>query len=228
MTDLRTRLAEDTGVAVTEVSPIGGGHGARHFRARLADGRELFVKAAGDVGQEGLEAEARGLRWLAEADAIGVAEVISLHNGLLAVLWINEASPGRATAERFGRELARLHAAGADRFGAPWPGFIASLPLPNRQADSWPSWYAQCRLLPYCRLARDAGTFGPSDVALLESVADRIAELAGPAEPPARIHGDCWSQHCTRSHHSPVERRQPAQRRGRARASRPPTCSTTE
>jgi fructosamine-3-kinase len=194
MTDLRSRLAEDTGVAVTQVSPIGGGHGARHFHARLADGRQLFVKTAqGAVGHASLEAESRGLRWLAEAAAIGVPEVISLHNGLLAVLWIHQAGADRAAVERFGRELARLHATGADRFGAPWPGRIASLPLPNTEAASWPSWYAQYRLLPYCRLARDARTLGPADVALVESVAGRIAELAGPAELPARIHGDCWS-----------------------------------
>src|SRR5215467_8531939 len=86
VTDLGVRLAEGTGVAVTNVSPVGGGHGARHFRARLADGRELFVKAAASVAAgEALEAEARGLRWLAEAAAVPVPEVISLHNGLLAV-----------------------------------------------------------------------------------------------------------------------------------------------
>ncbi len=67
------------------------------------------------------------------------------------------------------------------------------MPLPNDEASSWPAWYAEARLLPYCRLARDAGTLGASDVALIEAVASRIGELAGPAEPPARIHGDCWS-----------------------------------
>jgi fructosamine-3-kinase len=194
VTELGARLAECTGVAVTNVSPVGGGHGARHFRARLADGRELFVKAAvGAASHEALEAEVRGLRWLAEAAAAPVPEVISFHNGLLAVLWVHQASPDRAAAERFGRELARLHIAGARRFGAPWPGFIASLPLPSAEADSWPSWYAQSRLLPYGRLARDEGALSSSDVALIESVASRLAGLAGPAEPPARIHGDCWS-----------------------------------
>ncbi|HWN59572.1 MAG TPA: fructosamine kinase family protein, partial [Streptosporangiaceae bacterium] len=38
-----------------------------------------------------------------------------------------------------------------------------------------------------------AGTLGRSECDLIESVADRIADLAGPAEPPSRIHGDCWS-----------------------------------
>jgi fructosamine-3-kinase len=192
--DLRARLVEGSGVAVTNVSSVGGGHGARHFRARLADGRELFVKAAaGPAAQATLEAEVRGLRWLAEAAAAPVPEVVSFHNGLLAVLWVHQASPDPAAAECFGRELARLHMAGARRFGAPWQGFIASLPLPNAEADSWPSWYAQSRLLPYCRLARDAGTLGSADVALIESVAGRLTGIAGPAESPARIHGDCWS-----------------------------------
>ena len=86
-----------------------------------------------------------------------------------------------------------MHAAGADRFGAPWPGFIASLPLPNDQADSWPAWYAEHRLLPYCPAgARRRHADGPRRDA--DRVGGgRIGELAGPAEPPARIHGDCWS-----------------------------------
>jgi len=99
-------------------------------------------------------------------------------------------------AQRFGRELARMHAAGADRFGAPWPGFIASLPLPNdgrEHGAAWPDWYASQRLLPYLRRAADAGALGPAHVRAVEAVIARIGELAGPAEPPARIHGDCWS-----------------------------------
>ena len=104
--------------------------------------------------------------------------------------------PGPAAAERFGRDLARLHGAGAEAFGAPWPGFIASLPLDNEPArgpEAWPQWYANRRLLPFLRRAADAGTLAPADVRLVESVADRIGDLAGPAEPPSRVHGDCWS-----------------------------------
>ncbi len=183
------------GAAVRELCQIGGGHGALHYRAVLADGRELFVKAAAAAAGAGdaLTAEANGLRWLGEATAAPVPELIFISQNLLATRWLLQASPDRAAAERFGHELASLHAAGAGSFGAPWPGFIASLPLPNDQEHSWPSWYARHRLLPYCRIGRDAGALGPADVALIESVADRIGDLAGPAEPPSRIHGDCWT-----------------------------------
>jgi fructosamine-3-kinase len=144
-------------------------------------------------GAEGFEAEARGLRWLGEAGAVPIPEVIGWDETALVISWRPAEAPSRPAAERFGRDLARMHAAGAESFGAPWPGVIAGLPLGNEAADSWPEWYATERLLPYARLARDTGWLTSADVQLVETVADRIADLAGPAEPPSRIHGDCWS-----------------------------------
>ena len=198
MTDeaaVRAELAGATGTAVVQFRALGGGHGARHYGARLADGRELFVKSAPAVSDAAgaLTAEANGLTWLAQAAAVPLPEVITIRKGLLAAAWLTAAGPDRAAAERFGRELAWLHAAGASSFGAPWPGFIASLPLPNEAASDWPAWYVTSRLLPYCRQGRDAGVLSGAEVTLIESVAGRIADLAGPAEPPSRIHGDCWS-----------------------------------
>ena len=66
-------------------------------------------------------------------------------------------------------------------------------PGPHRGPPSWPDWYAQCRVLPYLRMAVDAGTLNSADASLVESATARAASLAGPAEPPSRIHGDCWS-----------------------------------
>ena len=183
-----------TGLAVLGWRSLGGGHGAAHYWCRLSDGRELFVKSAytGEGGAE-LAAEANGLHWLGAAGTVAIPQVAFCDQGLMGVAWIPSGGADRTAAEVFGRELARMHAAGADQFGAPWPGFIASLPLPNDRAGSWPTWYAEHRLLPYARVARDTGTLGAADVTLIESVAGRIEKLAGPAEPPARIHGDCWS-----------------------------------
>jgi fructosamine-3-kinase len=142
-----------------------------------------------------LHSEAGGLRWLAGAGAVPVPDVLGCDQNALVLSWVPEGSPAPAAAERFGRDLARLHASGAEAFGAPWPGFIASLPLDNEQArgaDAWPEWYASRRLLPFLRRAADAGTLTRDDVTLVESVIARIAGLAGPAEPPSRVHGDCW------------------------------------
>jgi fructosamine-3-kinase len=201
------RIGRLTGAAVREVHHLGGQPQWGHYRVVLADGRMAFAKvAAGSLGGglDGVfEAEARGLRWLADAGAVPVPDVLGWDASAVAVSWLPGEAPSAAAAEGFGRDLARLHLAGSARFGAPWPGFIASLPLGSGAGsradggadagDSWPQWYARERLLPYARRALDAGTLHAADMPLLELVASRAGVLAGPAEPPSRIHGDCWS-----------------------------------
>ncbi len=206
------RLGELIGTAVTAAHDLGGQHGVRHYRLSLADGRSAFAKVVGNgldgataarraaaehnpAGGSGFAAEAAGLRWLAEADATAVPLVLACTGDCLVIDWMEAGQPSRDAAVRFGRELAGLHAAGADRFGAPWPGVIAGLPLDNeaRDDDRWADWYAARRVLPYARLGRDAGTLTAADVAVIESACARFADVAGPAEPPARLHGDCWS-----------------------------------
>ncbi len=75
----------------------------------------------------------------------------------------------------------------------PQDGFIATLPLPNRTAPTWPEFYATRRVLPYLKLAADRGHIEEADAAQVETVVGGITELAGPEEPPARLHGDLWS-----------------------------------
>jgi len=176
------RIATLLGTGVTRVRGLGAQHRWRTYRATLADGREVFVKAA-DCPLGGLlPAEARGLRWLAGAD-MPVPDVLGYDQSTLVLSWLQAGRPGPAAARRFGR----------DRFGAPWEGFIASLPLDNTMGGSWPAWYARRRIAPFLRRAADSGALTAADVRLIETVMARMGDLAGPAESPARIHGDCWS-----------------------------------
>ena len=99
---------------------------------------------------------------------------------------------------RFGRDLAALHAAGAPAFGAPPPNgpvdaFIGLAPMRNEPADDWPRWYAEQRVLPYLRRAVDQGTVRIGEATVVERLCEELPGLAGPAEPPARLHGDLWS-----------------------------------
>jgi fructosamine-3-kinase len=191
--EVAARLGRLAGAPVREVRRVGGQHLWGHYQLRLADGRLAFAKVAGRDAGGVFEAEARGLRWLADAAAVPVPEVLGWDASALAVSWVPGEVAAAAAAERFGADLARLHRAGSAGFGAPWPGFIASLPLGNDAGESWPEWYARERLLPYVRRAFDAGALAAADVRLLETVAGAAGELAGPAEPPSRIHGDCWA-----------------------------------
>ncbi|MGV9381321.1 fructosamine kinase family protein [Nonomuraea sp. NPDC003707] len=164
---------------------LGSSHGRRLLKGVLDDGREVFAKTG--AASEVFASEAAGLRWLGEAAV--VPEVVEVGPDRLVLSWVREEAPSAAAAERFGRSLARLHGAGAVGFGAPWPGFIADLPMDNSPCSDWPGFYASRRVLPFLRQAR----LPASDAALVERAVERFAEVAGPAEPPARIHGDLWN-----------------------------------
>jgi fructosamine-3-kinase len=165
---------------------LGASHEWTLHRGRLTDGRTVFIKRA--TGHAGVfAAEAAGLRWLGEAGAVPVPEVVSVDEGSLVISWVEADRPTPQAAERFGRDLAALHTSGADAFGAPWPGFIAELPLDNTPSGDWAEFYGRRRLAPFLAGLDDEA------VRLVERVIDALDRLAGPPEPPSRIHGDLWS-----------------------------------
>lgn len=136
-------------------------------------------------------AEAAGLRWLAEADAVRLPRVHGADDTWLVLDRVAESTPSHA--EEFGRDLARLHAAGAPAFGAPPPdgltdAWIGTAPMRNSPGDSWAEWYAEHRVLPYVRMTSEI-----LDTDVFERACTRIPAIAGPPEPPSRLHGDLWN-----------------------------------
>jgi fructosamine-3-kinase len=178
-------LAGALGRAVVDLRPVAGGDLNDAYAARLADGETVFVKTRAGAAPGEFATEAEGLHWLAAAHALRVAEVLAVGDDWLALRWIERGRLDAAGEEELGRGLAALHRAGAPAFGGPRPLRLGPLELPNEPTGDWPSFYAQRRLLP---LAARAGL--ADDV---ERVCARIAELTGPPEPPARLHGDLWS-----------------------------------
>ncbi|MEV0427665.1 fructosamine kinase family protein [Micromonospora sp. NPDC050495] len=178
-------------------TPVSGGDICAASRLTLDDGHSVFAKTWPErVGRPApagfFAAEAAGLRWLREAGAVAVPEVVVALPELLALDWIEPGEPTPEAAERFGRELAALHRAGAPAFGADWTGFIGALPQDNTlDPGPWSAWFARRRLLPYLRMSVDDGALGTKEAGLVEQVIDWIGAFGGD-EPPARIHGDLW------------------------------------
>ncbi|MER7481914.1 fructosamine kinase family protein [Streptomyces sp. NPDC126510] len=187
--DLVARL---TGRAVSGERPLSGAL----TEVTLVDGRVLVVKRSGAPGAA--RAEAAGLRWLSAAGSVRLPEVHGHEDGLLIIDRVAQGRPDRAAAVRFGRDLAALHAAGAPAFGAappdgPVDAYIGLAPMRNEPDADWPRWYAGQRVLPYLRRAVDRGALRAAEAAVVERLCERLPELAGPGEPPARLHGDLWS-----------------------------------
>ncbi|MFF4759518.1 fructosamine kinase family protein [Streptomyces sp. NPDC001292] len=190
--DPAAAAARLTGRAATGRRPSA----ANPTEVTLDDGGVVVVKRG--ENPQAVRAEAAGLRWLAEARAVRVPAVHGHDHRWLVTDRVPSGRPGPGAAVRFGRDLAALHAAGAPAFGAAPPGgpreaYIGLAPMLNVPGTDWPRWYAEHRVLPYLRRAVDAGTLRPAEAAVIERVLERLPELAGPAEPPARLHGDLWN-----------------------------------
>lgn len=188
------QVAEVTGTPVRSIRPLGGSGFGRAFRAVLADGRELFAKA-GEPLPGAFAHEADGLRSLGSVPGgVRTGSVIAVDDRLLLLDWVDQQGPSKAAAAEFGRRLAITHRAEPVGFGREVDGAIASEPLPAGSGyASWSEFYGSARLGPFIDRATTRGRLAERDRRPLQQVIDELPRLAGPAEPPALLHGDLWS-----------------------------------
>lgn len=158
-----------------------------------------FVKSNPSAPDGFFEAEAAGLRWLADADGARIAQVRSASAGRIELERIETTRPTADAARDFGRALAVTHRAGADEFGSPpagWDGplFIGRRALPRVTDTSWGRFYAEGRVLPYLEPAIRAGHLRDDEAGVVRDACAVVADGAFDDDaPPARIHGDLWS-----------------------------------
>jgi len=199
--ELAAELGRVLGSPIARSSGLGGGSINDAAQVTLADGRELFVKTNPDSPPTMFAAEARGLRWLAEARALRLPEVVAVSGPddpvqFLVLEVVRRGRPANHFDEALGHGLAALHRFGAPGFGIDHDNFIGSLPQANSPASdpaSWPVFYRERRLEPQLRMATDHGRASARMKRDFARVFTELPDLCGPPEPPARLHGDLWS-----------------------------------
>lgn len=176
------------------------------------DGK-VFTKRSSDPGQT--HYEAAGLRWL-ESGGAKTPEVVDVGEWSLSTRFVESLGASPEAAKELGRMLARMHASGAPRFGAPPTGFpegvtgsaevvtgwMGRAPLPLLMSEPeggslWGQFYSQFRIRPYV-----SDVFTVSQKAEIEELCELLE--AGVFDHPqpsavqeagygaARIHGDLW------------------------------------
>lgn len=201
MERLEQAIGAALGAEVVAAERVPGGDLNEAWRMRLrGDGvpEWVFVKTAADAPDGGYAAEAAGLTWLGAAPgAPAVPDVLHVEDRgtvrFLVLAWIEPDRSTELDEELLGRGLAALHGAGAPAHGSGETLHIGPLTLPDPPTDTWAECYAEQRLRPLIEHARTAENLPPTDAATIERVCARLPELAGPIEPPARLHGDLWA-----------------------------------
>lgn len=164
--------------------------------------------------QADLRDEAAALMWLAQAEKTGgihVAAVLQASPHTLQEERVQEAPPSKQAAEKIGRGLAYLHAAGASWWGAPppgmrGPGYVIGDTLTEvvrdekYAASTWGAYFAKTRIEPFVAQLTAQGFFSPQQQRSFVAVCTRLrAGDFDSAQPtlvgshPARLHGDLWT-----------------------------------
>ncbi len=78
-------------------------------------------------------------------------------------------------------------------FGLERDNFIATIPQSNKPHSTWASFYRAERLEPLVRLAVDKQLLTDDAASVFDRLFERLPDLVGLAEPPARLHGDLWN-----------------------------------
>ncbi len=204
--ELASAIGTAMGARVAKHTSLAGGDINRAHQVELDTGRRVFVKTNPRSPKGMFQAEARGLEWLREADAIRIPRVIAVskeEGPQFLVLELIESARGRVRDfdERLGRGLAVLHRfapsandrdRGASGFGLDHDNFIGRLPQANASRDRWGTFYAEQRLLPQLAMATQRGVATHAMKIGIEAVCNRIDAMVGPDEPPCRLHGDLW------------------------------------
>ena len=183
-------------------APVGGGSINQAYRlsgidVETKEVKEYFLKLNRAAQLPMFEAEAAGLKEMAQSNSIRVPGVIcsGTCNGqsylVLEALDFSTGSSG--SAEQLGQQLAAMHHYTSDRFGWYMDNTIGSTPQPNQQSDDWVNFWQQHRLGFQLRLAGQNG----ASRSLLEKgdqLMDALPHFFMDYQPKASLlHGDLWS-----------------------------------
>jgi len=158
-TTVKERLETALGSRVTGLESMPVGFGLIGFKADLADGRRLAVKARLETARVDLRLEAYMLGELARHSDLPVPAIHLSEPNLLVMDFIETDSGGiTASVERHAAELlAALHASPRPFFGYERDTLIGPLPQPNPRSDRWIPFFRDYRLLAMARAAKTEG-----------------------------------------------------------------------
>ena len=193
----------DSSAQLGMVGIVGGGSINDARRVETSCGT-FFAKINDATLYPGMfEAEARGLEFLSANSSFEIPKAIETGEvddiQWILMEFIQHAAKRPDYWEKFGVRLAEMHRKTNDKFGFEADNYIGNLPQSNTFKSSWGEFFAENRIAPQLKMAKDQGYASDQMVRLLEKVINR-ADTYFPQEPPAALHGDLWTGNFTTIH----------------------------
>ena len=173
----------------------GVGGGCINETTKVTDGdREFFVKINHISHGDMFEAEAQGLRELADSHTLRVPEPVCSGSHGQQCFIVMEYLPMRGSIdmEAFGRQFAAMHKVTHDQFGWFRNNTIGSTPQINTYCDDWIEFWREHRLGYQLDLAAGNGC-GRDLLKLGDKLMEKFPALFSSYKPVASmLHGDLW------------------------------------
>ena len=166
-------------------------------RVWLVDGRPAWLKQHRARPVSFLDAEARGLALLRDAQGLRVPRVHARLPHALLLEDLGSGSPAPDYPVRAAQGLAAQHAHRSARFGLEHDGWCGDSPQDNAPDADGHRFFVERRLLPQAQRAHRARKLEAHDMQQLQHIGERLAQWI-PTQPAALLHGDLWSGnlHC--------------------------------
>ncbi len=194
-TDISRAITAASGERFVPLAPTSIGGGCINQAYVLSDGRRRwFVKLNSASSLAMFEAEADGLRELADAAAIRVPQPLTTGCAQQAAFLVMEYIElgGGGAPQALGEQLAALHRCTSAQFGWRRDNTIGATPQINQVDDDWLRFWCRQRLGFQLDLAARKG-LATNTVRLGEQLMSRLGGLFVDYRPlPSLLHGDLW------------------------------------
>lgn len=196
--EVRDSVEVALGTTIKDIQMVYGGDINQAAQLTLYGGDRVFLKWNRRVKPDFFEAEANGLRTLAQPQAIRIPAVLAVGSNpaFLVTEWVEPGGRGLMDvefAERLGHELAELHSAVGVQHGLEVDNYIGSLPQHNTPSSSWVEFFRDQRIGAQVDIARQRGKLPAERQDALERLQNWLPVfLDDESIQPSLLHGDLW------------------------------------
>jgi len=189
-------IINDCGLNVQRYDRVHGGDINDAYCLFTPEGKYFLKVNEKDKYPLMFQREAEGLDLLREHCMLIIPQVEkfgSIANKQYLILeWLEKGTSLSDMWETFGERLAMMHKRPQPGFGSNDDNYIGSLKQINGWQNEWPSFYAQCRIMPLVKILFDEGSYTSKDLNAAQSFCNELTNFF-PVEPPALLHGDLWA-----------------------------------
>ena len=196
------KLSELLGTPVVASRRIGGGDISEVYEVE-APPQRYCVKFLASAPVGFFQNEAQGLRVIENLGVVRTPQVMSVSDHHLALRWIECVTPTKQAWRDLGEQLATMHRLHRQSFGFEADGFCGLTPQSNTPMRDGFAFFAQQRIEPQLKRARDTGLLRAAEASRIQHIADRLDRWI-PKQSPSLIHGDLWSGNVLFSPDGPV------------------------